>query len=250
MTDLALVMPMAGRGSRFRQDGRETPKPLIELHGHPFFWWATESVRRAAPLREIVFVVLAEHVEAFGIDRRIRELYPDATIVTTPVVTGGAAETAALGVRALRDAGPMAVNDCDHAFDAAGLDTLARRLGGDTHEGIEGALLGFRADTPAYSYVKLGGNGMVVATVEKKVVSPFAIAGCYLFADSERFLTILEGYRNEQRYAELFVSGMYDVMIRDGARIAFQSLVAHVPFGTPEEMQEVTRDELAALGLE
>lgn len=249
MSDLALVMPMAGRGSRFRQDGRPTPKPLIDLFGHPFFWWATESVRRATPLREIVFVVLDEHVREFGIDARIRDAYPDATIVTTPVVTGGAAETAALGVRALRGAGPFAVNDCDHAFRVTGLDVLASHLGQGSPDAIHGALLGFRADTPAYSYVKLGGDGMVTATVEKQVVSPFAIAGCYLFSDSATFLATLESYRHENRYAELFVSGMYDVMIRGGSRVAFQPLASHVPFGTPEELARVTAEQLATLGL-
>src|SRR4029079_9269418 len=44
---VALVMPMAGRGSRFVRAGRAEPKPLIDVAGRPAFWWAAESVRRA-----------------------------------------------------------------------------------------------------------------------------------------------------------------------------------------------------------
>lgn len=241
--ELSLVMPMAGRGSRFRQDGRVTPKPLIELHGRPCFWWAAESVLQAAPVREVVFVVLAEHVEAFGIDARIRSFYPRAEVVVIPEVTAGAAETAAIGVAALRTGGPFAVNDCDHAFLAEGLGSLVGRLGGS----VEGALLGFPATSPNYSYVRLDDRGSVVGTVEKQVVSPYAIAGCYLFSDPAAFAERMERYRAECTYAELFLSGIYNTMAADGAGVLFHALARHVAFGTPEELDRVGAGDLRFL---
>lgn len=33
---VAMIMPMAGRGSRFAAEGETLPKPLIELHERPF----------------------------------------------------------------------------------------------------------------------------------------------------------------------------------------------------------------------
>ena len=38
MAKLHLVMPMAGRGSRFFENGFVMPKPLIEINDHPFFY--------------------------------------------------------------------------------------------------------------------------------------------------------------------------------------------------------------------
>lgn len=242
--DVALVMPMAGRGSRFRQGGRATPKPLIDLFGRPFFWWATESVTRAAAVRELVFVVLAEHVDAFGIDARIRAFYPEARVVALPDVTAGAAETAAVGVAALRTRGPFAVNDCDHAFQANGLAGVVRRLGA----GADGALLGFQATSPAYSYVRLDDRGAVVGTVEKQPVSSFAIAGCYLFADPGAFAERLERYRVGCRYSELFLSGMYNTIVEDGGDVVFHELARHVSFGTPDELARVRAGDVAFLG--
>ena len=116
--DVALVTPMAGRGTRFDRAGVAVPKPLIELWGRPLFWWSTESVLRSVDVRELVFVVLDAHVEHFGIDAAIRDVYPTARIVSLPEVTAGAAESAALGVAALETKGPFALNDCDHAFRA------------------------------------------------------------------------------------------------------------------------------------
>src|SRR5829696_3206973 len=235
--DLALVMPMAGRGTRFHRAGIAVPKPLVDLWGRPLFWWATESLLRSTGVRELIFVVLAEHVERFGIDAAILDLYPTARIVSLSDVTGGAAETAAIGVAALRSQGPFALNDCDHAFRADGLPELIERLNGR----VEGALLGFRASAPAYSYVRFGGEGRVVGTAEKQVVSEQAIAGCYLFADPRSFLDRFAAYRHECPYDELFVSGVFNTILGAGGEVLFHELTAHVSFGTPEEHQRIER---------
>ena len=81
---LTLVMPMAGRGARFARRGMLEPKPLIMLAARPFFAWAVESVLRVAPVRRMIFVVLEEHCRAHRIDRRVVELYPEATVIAIP----------------------------------------------------------------------------------------------------------------------------------------------------------------------
>jgi len=231
MSALSLVMPMAGRGSRFAKLGITEPKPLVDLFGRPFFWWATESVRRAAPVGEMAFVVLDEHCREFGIDRRIREFYPDAEVVAIPEVTSGAAETARLGVEAIRGEGPIAVNDCDHAFLCPDLPGLIEQL----QTGAAGGLVCFRSDSPAYSYVRLSADGAVTGTVEKQVVSPFAIAGCYLFESAATFKRHYNGYRESCPYDELFVSGLANLMTGAGERVVMAELLYHGSFGTPEE---------------
>jgi dTDP-glucose pyrophosphorylase len=242
--DLALVMPMAGRGTRFHGAGIEVPKPLVELWGRPLFWWSAESVLRSVRVRELIFVVLAEHVERVAIDTKIREVYPRARIICIPEVTSGAAETAAVGVAALKTNGAFALNDCDHAFRADGLGSIVEQLHGE----VQGALLGFRAHAPAYSYVHFDEKGRVVGTVEKQVVSEFAIAGCYLFADAQTFLGRFAEYRRACTYDELFVSGVYNTILRAGGEVLFHELAAHVSFGTPEELQMVERRDLSFLG--
>jgi dTDP-glucose pyrophosphorylase len=241
MRDVALVTPMAGRGLRFQRSGVQTPKPLVDLHGRPFFWWSTESVVRSIAVRELVFVVLADHVEQFRIDSIIRELYPAARIVSLPEATSGAAETAAIGVAALESSGPVAVNDCDHAFRAVGLQKVVDAMTGP----VEGALLGFRADIPAYSYVRLDDDRRVVGTVEKQVVSDLAIAGCYLFADAATFRDRYAAYRRACSYDELFVSGIYNEIIEAGGDVLVHELEYHVSFGTPDEYRRVRKDDLA-----
>jgi dTDP-glucose pyrophosphorylase len=232
---LSLVMPMAGRGSRFQRNGVAEPKPLIPLDGRPFFWWAAESVRRAAPVEKMAFVVLQEHCQTFGIDRRILEIYPDAQIVAIPEVTSGAAETALIGIQAIEASGPIAVNDCDHAFLCPGLEDVVGSL--DARNAA--ALLCFRSDSAAYSYARMDDAGQVSGTVEKQPVSPYAIAGCYLFADAATFTDIYEDYRQACPYDELFVSGLFNQLLARDRQVLKADLSYHCSFGTPEEHSRV-----------
>jgi CTP:molybdopterin cytidylyltransferase MocA len=244
MTDIALVMPMAGRGSRFRRSGAARPKPLIELEGRCFFEWALDSVRGAAPVREAVFVVLAEDVAAFAIDAEIRKACPAAHILVLDEPTAGAAETAALGVAALESPGVIVINDCDHAFVASRLSDLAAALS----DGAAGALLGFASADPAYSYARLAADGEhVLDTVEKRCVGPYALAGCYLFRDRAAFQSAYDGYAADCPYPELFISGLYNRLTGRGETVLFAPLDAHVSFGTPEEIDRIQPGALAAL---
>lgn len=229
--NLALIIPAAGRGSRFTKLGIREPKPLIDLQGRPFFWWSVESVRRVFPLRQLIFVVLQEHISEFAIDKVIKGFYPDATIVAIPEVTSGAAETAKIGLSALHAPGPIAINDCDHAFICPAMNGVTHPFGDD----CEGVLMSFRSSNAAYSYIRLDARGEIVGTVEKQVVSPFAIAGCYFFADAGRFSALYELYKSECPYPELFVSGIFNLLAEKQLKIGMLELQKHCSFGTPEE---------------
>lgn len=232
---VALVMPMAGRGSRFAERGIAVPKPLVDLWGRPFFWWATESARRAFDIVEMVFIVLRDHVSEFAITDRVRAYYPDARFVVLPDVTRGAAETAMVGVEQLEHDGPLLLNDTDHAF-ILGSETSGI---GELQGGTAGALLTFGSHSPAYSYARLDDSGRVIGTVEKEVASPNAIAGAYLFASPGEFLSSYAGYSDECPYDEVFISGLYDRLISANRRIGLSTLEEHLSFGTPEELERL-----------
>ena len=83
MAKLHLVMPMAGRGSRFFENGFVMPKPLIEINDRPFFYWATQSIAKFVDCADITFVVLEEHIRDHAIDREIKTYYPDLMTATT-----------------------------------------------------------------------------------------------------------------------------------------------------------------------
>ena len=182
-------MPMAGRGSRFFENGFVMPKPLIEINGRPFFYWATQSIAKFVDCADITFVVLEEHIRDHAIDREIKTYYPDAKIVALPEVTEGAAITALRGAESLPDDEPLLFNDCDHMFVCHHFYDFC--AAGD-FSAPDAALLTFTSDVPKYSFAKLDEAGRVLYTVEKQAVSTHAICGAYYFGSVRTFRTAAE----------------------------------------------------------
>lgn len=230
--ELHLIMPMAGGGTRFLRDGFEQPKPMLPLRGRPFFYYATESVRRFAPVGRITFVVLSEHVKRFGIDRAIREFYPDAELVVLPEVLNGAVLTCLCGAETAKDGVPVLFNDCDHLFRCDAFGDFCRAGRFDTPDG---ALLTFHSRDARYSYAETDADGHVCRTVEKQAVSDQAICGAYYFKDRQTFRSAAETYLTRCAYSEYYVSGVYNEMVAAGKAIRVFPVDYHIPFGTPEE---------------
>lgn len=224
-----LVMPMAGAGSRFNNKEFELPKPLIEIAGMPFFYWATRSLEKNVPLLDIVYVVLQEHVGLFGIDRIIKKHFPSARIIILPEITKGPVFTCLEGVRLIDDDKPVIFNDCDHMFRCSQLDEI---LNGSSD--IDGALLTFKSAEPHFSYIRYEKNH-VIGTIEKVVVSDQAICGAYYFKSAKLFKCIAKEYIVNCSYKEPFLSGMYNIMCDKGMNVEAFPVDFHVEFGTPEE---------------
>ena len=234
MPALELVMPMAGRGSRFEREGQKLPKPLIPIFGRPFFVWAIEAVTSTLPDTAITCVVLEDHVRRFAIDAAIRDAFPNARVVAIPEVTKGALDTASIGLAAVSPGTPILINDCDHYFGFSKLPTAVQSM----REGPNDAILcHFPATSPNFSYARYDADGALLETAEKRVISDRAIAGAYGFRSAELFETAAAAYRLSCPYDEVFISGVYNELVRDGRRVAGFDLDFHVPFGTPAELR-------------
>ena len=234
MKRLHLIMPMGGRGSRFARDDFAYPKPLIEIQGRPFFYWAAQSVCKFVPVADIIFVVLREHVQRYQIDQRILAYYPQATIRVLDEVLAGAVLTALEGIRAIGDYQPILLNDCDHIFRC---DSFNRMCNEGFTEDMDGALLTFASREPKYSFLAYDANGFVTRTVEKEAISGDAICGAYYFRNAALFADAAATYLQTCRYQEFFISGVYNVMVANGQKIKGFQTDYHIPFGVPDEYE-------------
>jgi len=240
MKKIHLIMPMGGGGTRFGNKGFNLPKPLIELQGKPFFYWATQSILKFVEVEDLTFVVLREHVDNFNIDSRIREYYPNANIRIIPKLLNGAVLTCCEGIKEIEDDLPILFNDCDHAFICDALYDYCKK--GEFDE-ADGALLTFESDSPSYSYVQFDDDGKVIGTVEKVVVSSDAICGAYYVKNRKSFEKAVDSYLVECSYKEFFVSGVYNVLAKNDANIKVFRVDENISFGTPDEYDLAVDDE-------
>lgn len=234
MKKIHLIMPMGGKGSRFKNKGFDFPKPLIQIHERPFFYWAVQSIVKFVDVEDITFVVLKEHVEKYHIDIEIRKYYPESKICVIPEVLNGAVLTCLEGIKDIKDDMPVLFNDCDHLFCCRKFNEFCKN---GCQESPDGMLLTFESDEPKYSFLEYDEAGRVIRTVEKQVISHDAICGAYYFKDAETFRASTETYLEHCAYSEYFVSGVYNVMAADGKDIRYARVDYHVPFGVPEEYE-------------
>lgn len=232
MSKIHLVMPMGGAGSRFFKNGFVMPKPLIEINGKPFFYWATKSIANYAETKDITFVVLKEHISKFEIDKKIKEYFPDAKIFVIPKVLDGAVLTCMAGVEEMNDDLPIIFNDCDHAFLCSEFYSYSKV--GDL-AAYDAALLSFESSDPKYSFLEMDESGYVTRTVEKQAISNYAICGAYYFKNKSIFLESATKYLEKCQYSEYFVSGVYNIMADENMKIANFMCDTHLSFGTPDE---------------
>lgn len=127
----SLVVPMAGMGQRFANEGYTLTKPLIPVSGRSMVAQATHDL---PPAPRHVFVLRADMPGFEAVSGELRGLYPDAIVTTIPAVTEGQACTALIGLDALEqaagtDAGPVTFGACDNGmlYDMAAFQALVAR---------------------------------------------------------------------------------------------------------------------------
>ena len=224
-----LIMPMAGGGTRFKKNEIDIPKPLIEINDKPFFFWAAQSILKFIEIKNLIFVVLKEHIEKYNIDKKILEYYPNAKIQIINNVLNGAVFTCLEGIKLIDNDDPILFNDCDHAFLS---ETFYKYCMEHNFSDIDGALLTFYSNEAKYSYIALDEKNNVIETMEKKVISDKAICGAYYFKNKKIFKTAVEKYLGN------FISGVYNVMIKNNLLIKYFPTDLHISFGTPEEYED------------
>ena len=91
---MQIIIPMAGRGTRFLEVGYTMPKPLIEVNGIPMIQLIVENLNISG---KYIFVCRNEHYQNYGLKKLLEDISPQCEIILTDNVTEGAAATVLLG---------------------------------------------------------------------------------------------------------------------------------------------------------
>lgn len=234
-------MPMAGEGSRFRDAGWTTPKPLIEHDGKPLFIRAIESVKVDGAPMKYSFIVRQEHIDKYGVDKGIKEIIPDAKIYSVRQTTRGAVETCLKAEEGIDDDDAVVVMDCDLEFRSNKYSDIIKKvldMPGDKAKG--GALVSFESDLHKYSYAEIGEDGLVKRTAEKEVISTHALCGAYFFSSGKEFKQASHRLLNEpvMLKPEFYVSLLYNYLLKDGSPVELAPMEVYRSYGTPEELMQ------------
>jgi dTDP-glucose pyrophosphorylase len=212
-----IVIPMAGRGSRFANAGYTDPKPLIPVGGRPMIQWVIDNVRPAQEHR-FIFICLAEHLETYPeVPETLRNLCPGCNIVTVKDVTEGAACTVLLAKAHIDNSDALMIANADQ-FVELDINIYLARM---DSENASGLIMTFWSDHPKWSYCKMKSDGTVQEVVEKKVVSNEATVGIYNFRHGRDFVRAAEQMINQNLRVnnEFYVAPAYNQLIEEGSKV-------------------------------
>jgi len=237
---LNIIIPMAGRGSRFAVAGYTDPKPLIPVGGKPMIQWVIENIRPARPHR-FIFLCLVDHLQSYPRLRpQLESLCPGCVIVPVEQVTEGAACTVLLARTHIDNDQPLMIANSDQYVELSIDGYLAHLDAGQA----DGLIMTFWADHPKWSYCRLRPDGTVSEVVEKKVISNEATVGIYNFARGRDFVSAADAMisRNLRVNNEFYVAPAYNLLIERGARIITSGIPrgreAMHGLGTPEDLDK------------
>ena len=235
---LNIVIPMAGRGSRFADAGFTDPKPLIKFGGKPMIQWVVDNIRPARSHR-FIFLCLADHLARYPRLRpELEEICPGCVIVPIAQVTEGAACKVLLAREWIDSNDPLMIANSDQYVELAIEDYLKALDEG----GADGLIMTFWADHPKWSYCRLRADGTVAEVVEKKVISNEATVGIYNFARGRDYVAAADAMiaRDLRVNGEFYVAPVYNLLIERGARIITAKIDRGAEgmhgLGTPEDL--------------
>lgn len=212
----AIVIPMAGRGSRFADAGYATPKPLIPIHGRPMIQVVIENIRPSTPHR-FIFICQAEAVAEHGLRERLQHWAPGSALVELNGVTEGAACTVLEAEPHIDRDQPLMIANSDQYVDIAIDGYLAEMDRRD----LDGLIMTMDADDPKWSFAALDDQKLVTRVVEKQPISRHATVGVYNYRRAGDFIDGARAMiaRELRVNGEFYVAPVYDQMIERGARI-------------------------------
>lgn len=233
---LNIIIPMAGRGSRFSSAGYRKPKPFIDVCGFPMIEIVIRNLTPKVPHR-FIFVVQEEHWQGYKAKTIFdRACISEYEVVKINGITEGAAQTVLCAQHLLNNDDPLMIANSDQ-FIAYSIDTYLKN-----GEGSDGFLMTMRDTDPKWSYAEVY-NGKVQRVVEKKVISDIATVGIYNFSCGNLFVDAANKMIecNQRSQGEFYVAPVYTDLAELGLNIKAVSIgdVADGMFGlgTPEDLR-------------
>jgi len=245
-----IVIPMAGRGSRFAEKGYSIPKPFIPVFGKPMIQWVIENV---LPTNETYgnrlvqttiqpvfhFVVQEEHLTQYNLDTICKELSIEYTITKINTITDGPACTVLLTKDFINSDTPLIVINSDQYLEFD-INNFYRCLLNPGYDGCINTFYQPNESDIKWSYAKIDKNGYVTHVAEKKYISDLATTGLYGWKQGADFVRSAEQMISENKRVnnEFYVCPSYEYIIQSGGKVRTFSCNKLWGLGVPEDLEK------------
>lgn len=247
----SLVIPMAGMGQRFADEGYVLTKPLIPVFGKAMAIQAMEDLPKS---KHQSLVLRSDMPSLDSIEISIKECFPKAIITLVPGVTEGQACTALIGLDALEklnsgnvgdDLSPITFGACDNGvlfnhmayqalIDKPEVDVIVWGARGHTNAVRKPQMFGW-IDADAHGLIA---NISVKTPLASPEIDPIVI-GTFTFkkaGDARRAIDALMA-RNGRINGEFYLDSCINDAIALGLRCHLLEVDSFISWGTPNDLK-------------
>lgn len=241
-----VLIPMAGLGKRFADEGFELTKPLIPVSGKPMVVQATSDL----PSAEKYIFVLRKDMKGYeDIKKQLKHLHPDVFIKTVDYLTNGQACTALIGLESLDksyngSSVSITIGACDNGvlYDNEEFNQLS------SNPSVDVIVWGVRHYANAARHPKMYGwinaeKGVIRSiSVKKPLERPESdpiVLGTFTFRRSEDFCRAIEELikRDGKINGEYYIDSLINDAIALGLKCHLFEVDSYLCWGTPNDLR-------------
>ena len=249
---MKIVVPMAGRGSRFADNAHlnpeyKKPKPLINVRGKPMIVWAVESLSKfKINPNNLFFICRQDQEDEFKISKSLKDLFGNQIkIVLIDQITRGAVETVLKAKEYINTEEDILVSDSDHYFEGSFLYEKIRNKDAKT----QGIIPVFKPPDKdpkwSFSLVEEGDVITAVGEKDKELAAKGALAniGGYYFTHGDIFVKEAEeaitenDLTGDEGKKEFYVAPIYQRLIKKGYKVKAAITPKVWGLGTPKDVK-------------
>jgi NDP-sugar pyrophosphorylase family protein len=230
---MKVVVPMAGRGSRFADTPEATPKPLLPVMGRPMVGWALKSIENV-PFSQIIFIALKEHEEKFQVKKVLTsEMNRPFELLLLDEITEGQLCTVLESKTNIDTEEDLLIISSDTCV----ISDIGKDI---AQKGKDCAGLISVASLPGdqWSFAQTDEKGNVIRVAEKERISDFASTGLYYFSNGRLFVERAEEVisKGERTKNEFYVIPLYQKYIDRGELIGISPARQMFDMGSPASL--------------
>jgi NDP-sugar pyrophosphorylase family protein len=233
------LVPMAGEGKRFLDEGYRTPKPLIKINGIPMFVHAAKALPKADLY---IFICLKRHVKTFKINQVIKSFFPKSKIIILDKVTNGQAATCLKAEKFLKKDDTLTIGTCDNGmyYSQAKINNKIDKSDLVIWTFKNNKIVSKNPNMYGYVRTKKPDNAIFVSckkTISKVPGNDHTIIGAFSFKKAETFLKYSKDLikLNKKINKEFYLDSVAKLCVSSKLTVKVNLVNKYIGWGTPTD---------------
>ena len=243
--ETTLILPMAGAGSRFFNQGYTTPKPLLDIEGKPMIVQAVDCLPETS---RKIFICQNSHLSEYKIGETLQENFKNTEIIGIDYITEGQACTCEIAFKNTTSNidlnKPLLISACDNGvyYDMEEYKKLV------DDPDVDFIIWSFSNNPTSklyphmYAWLDVDDENYIKRVSIKKpfedVPNKYAIIGTMYFKKASMFLEGLDLIysTNNRTNGEFYVDNMIEPLVKEkGYKAKIFDVTNYLCWGTPND---------------